>query len=89
MFMWGVQGHRYAAQRLRPTGRLTRIWLCMCVVVLSGLLHVSADAIDVHPAAQQIQTALDQGKAAAQKGLPPDSFYVRFGVADEVNRRDF
>ncbi|MEO6307122.1 MAG: hypothetical protein ABIO96_02530 [Nitrospiraceae bacterium] len=89
MFMWGVQGHRYAAQGLRQTSRLNRMLLCVCVVVLSGLLHVSADAIDAHPAAQQIQTALDQGKAVAQKGLSPDSFYVRFGVADEVQPKGF
>ena len=39
------------------------------VVALSGLSHVSAHAIDVHPTAKQIQTALDQGKEAAQKGV--------------------
>jgi hypothetical protein len=63
--------------------------LCVCVVALSGLLHVPAYAIDVHPTAQQIQTALAQGKEAAQKGRSPDSFYVRFGVADEVQPKGF
>jgi hypothetical protein len=63
--------------------------LCVCVVVLSGLLHVPAHAIDVHPTAQQIQTALALGKEAAQKGRSPDSFYVRFGVADEVQPQGF
>jgi hypothetical protein len=63
--------------------------LCVWVVVLSGLLHVPAYAIDVHPTAQQIQTALAQGKEAAQKGRSPDSFYVRFGVADEVQPQGF
>lgn len=63
--------------------------LCAGVVVLSGFLGVPAHAIDVHPAAQQIQIALDQGKEAAQKGKAPDSFYVRFGVADEVQSTGF
>lgn len=89
MFMWGVQGHRYATQRLRPTGRLKCMLPCMCVIALGGLLHVPAYAIDVHPTAQQIQTALAQGKETAQKGQAPDSFYVRFGVADEVQPKGF
>jgi hypothetical protein len=63
--------------------------MLLCVAALSGLLHVPAYAIDVHPTAQQIRTALDQGKEAAQKGLSPDSFYVRFGVADEVQSMGF
>ncbi len=63
--------------------------LCAGVVVLSGFLGVPAHAIDVHPTAQQIQIALDQGKEAAQKGKVPDSFYVRFGVADEVQSTGF
>lgn len=57
--------------------------------VLSALAHVSAHAIDTHPTAKQIQTAIDQGKEAAQKGKPPDSFYVRFGVLDEVHPKGF
>ena len=63
--------------------------MLLCVAALSGLLHVPAYAIDVHPTAQQIRTALDQGKEAAQKGMSPDSFYVRFGVADEVQSKGF
>jgi hypothetical protein len=63
--------------------------LCVGVVVLSCLPHVSVYAIDVHPTAEQIQTALDQGKEAAQKWRPPDSFYVRFGVIDEVQPKGF
>jgi hypothetical protein len=59
------------------------------VVALSCLSHVSAHAIDVHPTAKQIQTALDQGKEAGQKQMPPDSFYVRFGVTDEVQPKGF
>jgi hypothetical protein len=63
--------------------------MVLCVAALSCLPHVPAHAIDVHLTKQQIQTALDQGKEAVQKGLSPDSFYVRFGVADEVQSKGF
>jgi hypothetical protein len=43
----------------------------------------------VHPTAQQIQAALDQGITAAQKQMSPDSFYVRFGAVDEVQPKGF
>ena len=71
--MWGAQVHRQRSRLL---------WVG--IVALSCLPHVSAHALDVHPTAVQIQTALDQGKEVAEKRMPPDSFYVRFGVADEV-----
>jgi hypothetical protein len=70
-------------------GWLKCLLLGVGVVVLSGLFHVLAYAIDAHPTAQQIQAALAQGKEAAQKGRSPDSFYVRFGVADEVQPKGF
>jgi hypothetical protein len=76
--MWGAQVHR-----------LRRILLCTGVVVLSSLPHASADAIDVHPTAEQIRTALDRGKEAAQKQSPPDTFYVRFGATDELHSNGF
>ncbi len=76
--MWVAQVHRQRSRLL---------WVG--VVALSCLPHVSAHAFDVHPTAGQIQTALDQGKEAAEKRMPPDSFYVRFGVADEVQPKGF
>ncbi len=78
MLMWVAQVHR-----------LRSMLLSLGVIALSCLPHVSAHAIEVHPTAAQIQTALDQGKAAAQKRMPPDSFYVRFGVTDEVQPKGF
>ena len=63
--------------------------LCAGVVGLSNLLHVSASAIEVHPTVEQIQVALDQGKEAAQKQSPPDSFYVRFGATDDLHSNGF
>jgi hypothetical protein len=76
--MWVAQVHR---QR--------RMLLCVGIVMLSALPHLSAHAIDVHPTAKQIQTAIDRGKEAAEKQFPPDSFYVRFGVSDAVHPRGF
>jgi hypothetical protein len=61
----------------------------MGTVALSVLSHVSAYAIDVHPTAKQIQTAIEQGNEAAEKGNPPESFYERFGVSDAVTPRGF
>ena len=63
--------------------------LCVGVVALSCLPHVSAHAIDVSPTAKEIQAALDQGKEAGEKGISPYSFYVRFGVTDEVQPKGF
>lgn len=61
----------------------------LCVAALSCLPHVSAHAVDVHPAAEQIQAALNQGKEAAEKRSPPDTFYVRFGATDELHPSGF
>ncbi|HEV8327523.1 MAG TPA: hypothetical protein VGQ08_08555 [Nitrospiraceae bacterium] len=78
MSMWVAQVHRFRS-----------MLLCLGVVALSCLPHVSAHAIDVSPTAEQIQAALDQGKEAAERGMPPDSFYVRFGITDEVQPKGF
>ncbi len=76
--MWVAQFHRQRS-----------MLLCAGIVALSALPHVSAHALDVHPTAKQIQTAIDQGNEAAQEGKSPDSFYVRFGVSDAVTPRGF
>ena len=76
--MWVAQVHRFKG-----------MLLCLGVVALSCLPHVSAHAIDVHPTAEQIQTALELGKEAAQKQSPPDTFYVRFGATDELHSSGF
>ena len=69
--------------------RLTSMWLCVGVIAWSSLLHVSAHAIEVHPTAKQIQAALKQGKEAGKKQRSPDSFYVRFGMIDELHPKGF
>ena len=76
--MWVPQVHR-----------VRNILLSGAVVALSCLAHVSAHAIDVQPTAEQIQAALEQGKEAAQKRSPPDTFYVRFGATDELHSSGF
>jgi len=76
--MWGARIHRQGI-----------MLLCVGGIALSCLPHMSAHALNVHPTAVQIQTALDQGKEVAEKRMPPDSFYVRFGVADEVQPKGF
>lgn len=76
--MWVAQVHRQRSRLL---------WVG--IVALSCLPHVSAHALNVHPTAVQIRTALDQGKEVAEKRMSPDSFYVRFGVADEVQPKGF
>ena len=89
MLMWVASVHRHAAQRLRSTDRLKSLLLCLGVLVSSSLPHLSAHAIDVHPTAEQIQIALDQGKEAGQKQRHPDTFYVRFGAIDELHSNGF
>ena len=76
--MWVAQIHRQRSRLL---------WVG--IIALSCLPHVSAHAIDVYPSAEQIQTALDQGKEAAETRMPPDSFYVWFGVTDEIQPKGF
>jgi len=66
-----------------------RVLLSIGVVALSAFLYVPAYGIDVHPTAQQIQVAFEHGKTAAQKKMSPESFYVRFGVADAVQPHGF
>ena len=78
MLMWVAQVHR-----------LRSMLLCVGVIALSCFPHVSAHAIDVHPTAGQIQTALDQGKEAAQKQSLPDTFYIRFGASDDLHSSGF
>ena len=69
--------------------RLKAMLVYAGVVAWSGLLAVPAHAIDVRPSAEQIQAALNQGKEAAEKRSPPDTFYVRFGATDELHSSGF
>lgn len=68
---------------------LRSLLLCVGCVALSYFSHVSAYAIDAHPAADAVQAALERGKEAAQRGSPPDMLYVRFGATDELHPSGF
>lgn len=46
-------------------------------------------AIDSQPTQEQIRSALDRGKEAAQQHSSPDTFYVRFGGADDLHAGGF
>jgi hypothetical protein len=75
--------------RVAQVHGLSIMLLYVGVVALSCLALVSAYAIDVQPTAEQIQAALEQGKEAAQKRSPPDTFYARFGATDELHSSGF
>jgi hypothetical protein len=68
---------------------LRRTVLSMGVLALSGVAPVTAHAIDVHPTAEEVQAALNRGKEAAQRQIPPETFYVRFGATDELHSHGF
>lgn len=63
--------------------------LSVGVLASSGFAPVSAHAIDVHPTVEEVRVALDQGKEAAQRQSPPETFYVRFGATDELHSNGF
>jgi hypothetical protein len=46
-------------------------------------------AIEIQPTKEQIRTALDKGREAAQQHSPPDAFYVRFGATDDLHPNGF
>lgn len=63
--------------------------LSVGVLASSGVAPMLTHAIVVFPAAEEVQIALDQGKEAAQRQSPPETFYVRFGVTDELHSNGF
>lgn len=50
---------------------------------------IPALAIESQPSSEQVQAALDAGKAAAVQGNAPDTFYARFGARDELHPNGF
>ncbi|MGQ0811272.1 MAG: hypothetical protein ACT4OO_08615 [Nitrospiraceae bacterium] len=46
-------------------------------------------AIEVQPSQVHIETALQRGKEAADKQIPPDQLYAWFGASDELRPRGF
>jgi hypothetical protein len=66
---------------------LNRLVIGVTMLVVSGA--TPAMAIESQPGPEQVQAALDAGKAAAKEGRAPDSFYVRFGASDELHPSGF
>lgn len=69
--------------------RLKMTWVVRFVLVFGVLGAIPALAIDTQPSPEQVRAALDNGHAAATQGRAPDSFYVRFGAADELHPGGF
>ena len=66
---------------------MMRMVIRMTVFTLS--CAIPAMAIESQPSLEQIQAALEAGKAAAAQGKAPDTFYVRFGAQDELHPSGF
>lgn len=64
-------------------------WMAIGVMVVTLFCAMPVTAIEGQPGPEQVQAALDAGKAAAMEGRAPDSFYVRFGAADELHPSGF
>jgi hypothetical protein len=63
--------------------------LAIGVMIVTVFCAIPVMAIEGQPGPEQVQAALDAGKAAAIEGRAPDSFYVRFGAADELHPGGF
>lgn len=59
------------------------------MTVFTLFCAIPAMAIESQPSLEQIQAALEAGKAAAAQGKAPDTFYVRFGAQDELHPSGF
>ncbi|MEW6248148.1 MAG: hypothetical protein AB1555_15760 [Nitrospirota bacterium] len=53
------------------------------------VLPFEAQAIEVQPTRVQIEAALQQGRAAAEKRIPPDQLYAWFGATDDLHPKGF
>lgn len=63
--------------------------LAIGCILFTVFCAVPALAIEPQPTPEQIDAALEAGRAAAKDGRPPDSFYVRFGAGDELHPSGF
>lgn len=58
-------------------------------VMLLCLVTRPAQAIDIRPTPEQVQKAIERGRAAAEHRSPPDTFYARFGASDDLHPSGF
>ena len=63
--------------------------LAIGCILFTVFCAVPALAIEPQPTPEQLDAALEAGRAAAKDGRPPDSFYVRFGAGDELHPSGF
>ena len=64
----------------------------ICFTTVAGFMACAptfAVAIDLHPNQDQIRSALERGREAAQEHQPPDAFYVRFGSTEDLHPSGF
>lgn len=59
------------------------------MATVMAVLPMAAAAIEIRPTQEQIHAALEAGRDAAQRHSPPDTFYVRFGAADDLHSSGF
>lgn len=63
------------------------------VLLLAALLLClgtgSAQGIDIRPTPEQVQAAIERGRAAAEQRISPDAFYARFGASDDLHPNGF
>ena len=64
-------------------------WLVYCAAGALALNSSAVLAIEAQPPPEQVRAALEAGKAMAQQGGSPDSFYVRFGAEDDLHPSGF
>lgn len=64
-------------------------WLVSGCILFTVSGAIPALAIESQPTPEQIHAALDAGAAAITQGRAPDSFYLRFGAADELHPSGF
>ena len=67
----------------------TRVAMAASVLAALWLWTPPAPAIEVQPGPEQIQAALDRGKAAAAARNPPDQLYAWFGSRNELEPHGF
>jgi hypothetical protein len=64
-----------------------------CALIIMGIAPIRSQAIELHPSAEQIATALERGVAAATARTPPVELYSWFGPprddANEFRPRGF
>ncbi len=68
-------------------------WRCggltWAAFILGLVFPFEAWAIEVQPTRDQVEAALQQGKAAAEKRIPPDRLYAWFGASDDLQPKGF